>query len=59
MANSSQQISGKNSEEFLKNLSYGVDFKLHTPLLYKINTHKWCEKLGYNPDLRVKIIFKC
>ena len=45
---SSQQISGKNSENklkiaiesFSKNLSFGVDFKLLVPLLmYKINTH--------------------
>ena len=37
---SSQQISDKNFEKFLKNMSLGVNFKLKvTPLMYKINTH--------------------
>ena len=44
---SSQEISGKNPEsklnfheKFLKNLSFGIEFKLQIPpLIYKINTH--------------------
>ena len=36
-------------KKFLKNLLFGINYELKvSPIMYK--QHKWCEKLGCNPD---------